>query len=663
MILTKLRLENFKRFKESTSFDLWIDNINNNIILIEALNWVWKTSFLQAIKGAFFWLESSEFKKYLSYEAKDENDFSISIELEYKDNNFQNCKIIRKYEASSYESVPKEKLSLYINDDLKNFTLEEWNDYINKTFPKEISTFFFFDWEKIQYLINPNDPKKIKSAIEKVLWIEVIRNLKDDLSDLKNEVFKKINNDWVDRKIQIKKMQLEDYESKKIRLRDDIIIIENKIRKEEQKKKDIKDKIEILAKSWLTKGKLDERNLKEIKLEQFTKEIALIDENIEIFKNNYLDTFLLTWFFDPLKDKIKEENILKDNKWSWNIDDEKINRIIQELFIPKCIVWWENFDISKTDLIKWKIKTALSWNLLVNNFELILDLNNKDEININIAIDNINKSNNIDLLNLIEKKEFLLDNINLLKKEIKDINRQTGNNENWEYDINILFSDEENIETELQKLNTEFSIKAKDLEIIDNEIKKVQKEMEMYLSQVSLIDSDKKYFDLLSKLSEVFETYIDQLVEKRKDELESKTFEMFQLLSSQRIYNKIEINEDYEIKLLDINWVHQTNLSAWQTQILMTSLLWWLEKLSDFQLPIIIDTPLARLDPIHRNNMLEKYFHNAWWQVIILSQPSEITKEDKNNQLFSKYLKNNSYISMTFDEDKMQSVISIKPIS
>ena len=40
--------------------------------------------------------------------------WSINIELEYKDNNFQNCKIIRKYEASSYESVPKEKLSLYI---------------------------------------------------------------------------------------------------------------------------------------------------------------------------------------------------------------------------------------------------------------------------------------------------------------------------------------------------------------------------------------------------------------------------------------------------------------------------------------------------------------------------------------------------------------------
>lgn len=663
MILKKLKLENFKRFKDSTTFDLWIDNINNNIILIEALNWVWKTSFLQAIKWAFFGLEISEFKKYLSYEAKDENDFSITIELEYKDNDFQDCKIIRKYESVSFDSVPKQKLSLYINNDLKNFTDEEWNDYINKTFPKEISTFFFFDWEKIQYLINPNDPKKIKSAIEKVLWIEVIRNLKDDLSDLKSEVFKKINNDWIDKKIQFKKIQLEDYESKKIKLRDEIILIEEKIKKEEQSKKEILDKIEILAKSWLTKEKLDERSNKELKLEQYTKEIALINENIESFKNSFLDTFLLTWFFDSLKNRIQDENKVKNSVSSSNIDDEKINNIIQELFVPKCIIWWENFDISKTDIIKEKIKKALTWDLLNNNDKIILDLNNKDEININLAIDNINKSNDINLLDLIDRKDSLLDNINLLKKEIRDINRQTNSNEEWEYDINMLYSELENISTELQKLNTEFSIKTKDSEIIDNEIKKVQKEMEMYLSQVSLLDSDKKYFDLLSKLSEVFETYVDQLVIKRKDELESKTFEMFQLLSSQKIYNKIEISDDYEVKLLDVNWVYQTNLSAWQTQILMTSLLWGLEKLSDFQLPVIIDTPLARLDPIHRNNMLEKYFHNAWWQVIILSQPSEITKEDKNNELFSKYLKNNSYISMTFDEDKMQSVISVKPIS
>lgn len=663
MIITKLRLKNFKRFKESTTFDLSINDINNNIILIEALNWVWKTSFLQAIRWGFFGLETSEFKKYLNYDSKEEEDFTIEIDLEYKDNDFKNCKISRRYESADFDSTLKETLKFYVNNELKNHSIEEWDDYINKTFPKEIANFFFFDWEKIQYLINPNDPKKIKSAIEKVLWIEGIRNLKEDLSELKSDALKKINNEWFDKKINIKKLQLEDYDRKKNLLKETITEIENKIVQEEEKKKNVLDKIEVLAKSWLTKEKLDRRANKEDKLEILLKEIVEIDKDILFFKTNYLDTFLLTWFFEPLRERIQDEREMKSRSEFSNIEDERINKIIQELFIPTCVHGWEDFDVSKTDLIKSKIKKAFSLEWGDTHSKMILDLNNKEEININIAIDNINKSDEINLLELLERKESLLTSQDLLRKEINDINRQTDNNEEEEDNINILYSELEDISTELQKLNTSFSIKTKDFEIIDQHVRKIQKEMEIYLSQVSLVDSDKKYFDLLSQLSELFENYVNQLVVKRKDELENKTFQMFQLLSNQKVYNKIEITEDYEVQLFDTYNVHQQNLSAGQTQILMTSLLWWLEQLSDFQLPIIIDTPLARLDPIHRKNMLEKYFHNAWWQVIILSQPSEINKEDKKNILFSKYLKDDAYINMTFDEGKMQSSISIVPIS
>lgn len=662
MILTKLKLRNFKRFKEDTTFELGINNINNNIILIEALNWVGKTSFLQAVKWAFFWLEASEFKKYLNYDAKDDNDFSISIELEYKDNNFQDCKIIRKYFSTSFDLKPKEVLEFYIDNNLQNFTIEEWNNYLNKTFPKEISNFFFFDGEKIQYLINPNDPKKVKSAIEKVLGIEIIRNLRDDLLDLRNEIFKKINNDGLDKKIQIKKMQLEDYENKRIKLKSDLSTMEDSIRDKEESKKEILDKIEILAKSWLTKEKLDEKNKKEQKVEELIKELSVINETIEAFKSNHLDTFLLMDFLDSLESRIQKEHEANGN--ISYVSDNQVNAVIHELFIPTCILWWEEFDASKVGIIKEKIKKALNWNIASTiNTNKILDLNNKEEININIAIDRIKKSHDINLLELLNKKEVLVNDISLLKNEIRDIDRQTETNSQWIEDINILYVELEKVSTDLQKLNTELSIQTKNAESVDNEIKKIQKEIEIHLSRATLLDNDKKYFDMLSKISNIFELYVDKLIVKRKNELESKTLEMFHMLSSQKIYTKIEITNDYEVKLLDTNGNYQLNLSAWQVQILMTSLLWALEKLSNFQLPVIIDTPLARLDPIHRKNMLEKYFHNAGWQVIILSQPSEITKEDKDNILFSQHLRDNSYMSMTFNEDKLQTEILIKTIS
>ena len=41
-------------------------------------------------------------------------------------------------------------------------------------------------------------------------------------------------------------------------------------------------------------------------------------------------------------------------------------------------------------------------------------------------------------------------------------------------------------------------------------------------------------------------------------------------------------------------------------------------------LPVIIDTPLARLDSKHRKTLIEQYFPNASSQTIILSTDSEI---------------------------------------
>jgi len=57
---------------------------------------------------------------------------------------------------------------------------------------------------------------------------------------------------------------------------------------------------------------------------------------------------------------------------------------------------------------------------------------------------------------------------------------------------------------------------------------------------------------------------------------------------------------------------------------LAIALLWGLARVSGRQLPIVIDTPLGRLDSSHRHNLLERYFPTASHQVILLSTDTEI---------------------------------------
>lgn len=70
--------------------------------------------------------------------------------------------------------------------------------------------------------------------------------------------------------------------------------------------------------------------------------------------------------------------------------------------------------------------------------------------------------------------------------------------------------------------------------------------------------------------------------------------------------------------------IAKKRLSAGEKQLMVISLLWALAICSKKKLPVIIDTPLSRLDSSHRQALIKTYFPKASDQTIILSTDSEI---------------------------------------
>lgn len=70
--------------------------------------------------------------------------------------------------------------------------------------------------------------------------------------------------------------------------------------------------------------------------------------------------------------------------------------------------------------------------------------------------------------------------------------------------------------------------------------------------------------------------------------------------------------------------IHPEQLSAGERQLTALALLWALARASGRPLPVLIDTPLGRLDSTHRRHVVARYLPMASQQVIVLSTDTEI---------------------------------------
>lgn len=119
------------------------------------------------------------------------------------------------------------------------------------------------------------------------------------------------------------------------------------------------------------------------------------------------------------------------------------------------------------------------------------------------------------------------------------------------------------------------------------------------------------------------------LFELKLKELSTATTNIFRKLHHKDQVKSIEIGSDGR-PLLRSHQDSEINLpkSSGESQLFVLSLVGALAEVTGYRVPLIVDTPLARLSEVHCNNLLEYWINDAERQVILLVQDKEINGID-----------------------------------
>lgn len=132
------------------------------------------------------------------------------------------------------------------------------------------------------------------------------------------------------------------------------------------------------------------------------------------------------------------------------------------------------------------------------------------------------------------------------------------------------------------------------------------------------------------RLNKALEIYRDLLKARRRGEIETAINARFRdLMTSHGLIHHIRVNEDFSLHYEDAQGVSigMGNISAGMKQLVAQALLWGLKDVANRDAPVVVDTPLARIDRQHQNNLITRYFPHAGRQVIVLPTDSELDRE------------------------------------
>lgn len=613
MIIKKLTLYNFGVYAGINTFEF---TCKHPIVLIGGMNGRGKTTFLEAILLALYGSNSIAYKEsryksysqYLrAYTTKESSSQESYVEIEFETTEAEKDIYLVKREWNTLTKRTNEKVYVFQNGVYSEFLTNNWTMFVENILPSALSSFYFFDGEKIAELAVDNNDYQMKESIRSMLGITVLDVLKNDLKRNLQSINKNLNN--------IEKLE----EVERLRSEKDMAInnleeIDQKLLNDEEEIYALNEKIEQLHKRYEIKGG------------------AAMEQRQELIRNRSENKMELDQIEESLVEcsaSVLPLNLTKNLIHSIKLqaEDEHNDSVIQQA-ISQLYYFLEKYEPQNKDDIKINndfIKFVEN-NVINNSSAKIYGMSDQALFQLNSLIEKM-------LDDTIKKADCLLKR----KKEVKHILDNLDSylsidiNEN---EISHIYEQIKTAEDDLIKkkieLNSLHQERSKYNSDVIHKTVEFNRYVETYLEKIELFDDADRKNKYSNMALQIIDRFMIEL-QKQKTDVLGKTITVCykKLANKKKLIETIAMDsETLEIAYYDINGniVDKDSLSAGEKQLMVIAILWALAICSKKKLPVIIDTPLSRLDSLHRIALIKTYFPNASEQTIILSTDSEIDK-------------------------------------
>ncbi|MBS9439157.1 DNA sulfur modification protein DndD [Photorhabdus noenieputensis] len=632
MLIKQLVLHNFRVFNGTHIVDLAPrkrpnDSNNRPIVLFGGLNGAGKTSILTAIRLALYGrlafghaVQQQEYIEQLSaliHKGADciQNPEEASVELTFTYN--KGGKEAEFTVTRTWQKGKKDRLVLQQDEHiLSEMNYEQCQGFLNELIPHGIADLFFFDGEKIAELAEDESGNILRTAVRRLLGLDLIAKLRNDLV-----IFvKRQQSNQLDGTDQQQLMALE---------------------------------TQIKELSLRTEKYLENADFVKARIELLTKDITRYEGLLNAQGGAFAQT--------KAQEKHKVETLLKEKDHLEKVLRQECDGLLPYALAPRILS-----RLLKQISDEAKIKQAKSFEKELVKFleqlkqDIALRSSTTSKIAVEAITDNLHDymsaKPNGDLLFDISEREA-----GMLQQSIEQ-----GSKKAWKR-FDLYRNQLADIEQQLEQAAANIARAPEDDQLIDifqklrefdqqreaqrqkycsllEEAKRTKQQQLDYVRRVQKVhDIARTQHGLSSAFKNAQETinllncYSDVLTQARVKTL-TKNFEVAyqKLARKEDLQLHAHINSDtFDVELVDENKsiINRKSLSAGEKQIYAIAILEALAKTSGRDLPVIIDTPLGRLDSKHRDKLINYYFPYASHQVVLLSTDTEVDERYFVDQL------------------------------